>query len=156
MIAAERRVQFFTDAEIQLDGGPTLFWEGRVLGQRGDGPGRQHAAVPWQRRANQRVLRARPAIPSTSGPIRTATAFSRTSRPPTGFPANTRRVPLGYFGRPLGAEAAGENSGDELRKFDNLRAMIGFESELPGGWTLEGHLARARAPTFRWTPSATG
>jgi len=53
-------------------------------------------------------------------------------------------VPLGYFGRPLGAEAAGENSGHEPRQFDNLRLMFGFEAELPGGWTGQGYLARAQ------------
>jgi len=53
-------------------------------------------------------------------------------------------VPLGYFGRLLGAEANGESAGDERREFDNLRVMAGLEAELSGGWKGEGYLARAR------------
>ncbi|MYA60578.1 MAG: TonB-dependent receptor, partial [Chloroflexi bacterium] len=60
-------------------------------------------------------------------------------------PGEHEAVALGYFGRPLGAEAAGDNSGDELRTFDNLRVMVGFETELPGGWTGEGYVSRARS-----------
>ena len=46
-------------------------------------------------------------------------------------------VSVGYFGRPLGAEAAGENSGYEKRVFDNLRAMIGVEGDLRRGLDRE-------------------
>ena len=45
----------------------------------------------------------------------------------------------------LFAEAAGEHSGDEVRTFDNLRMMVGLEAELPGGWTGEGYVSRARS-----------
>ena len=50
----------------------------RLFGQRGDRPGRQHAAVQRQRRADQRVLRARqPPLQLLDGPRRRRRAHLR-------------------------------------------------------------------------------
>lgn len=54
-------------------------------------------------------------------------------------------VSVGYFGRPLGAEAAGENSGDEIREFDTLRVMFGLDGVLSGGWSGSGYVSLARS-----------
>ena len=144
MIAAERRVQLFTDAEIQLDSGPTLFWEaGYSVNEVTDRVGNMLLFRGNVERTNEFFVPASHPFNFWTDPdgdgILTYVA------PSDWTPGVHEAVPLGYFGRPLGAEAAGENSGDELRQFDNLRAMIGFESELSGGWTVEGHLARARS-----------
>ena len=65
--------------------------------------------------------------------------------PATWDPIEHEAVPLGYFGRPLGAEAFGENAGVDRRLFSNLRLLIGIEMDLPGGWTGTGHITRARS-----------
>ena len=144
MIAAEQRVQLFTDAEIQLDGGSTLFWEaGYSVNEVTDRVGNMLLFRGNVERTNEFFVPASHPFNFWTDPdgdgILTYVA------PSDWTPGVHEAVPLGYFGRPLGAEAAGENSGDELRQFDNLRAMIGFESELSGGWAVEGHLARARS-----------
>ena len=142
MIAAERRVQFFTDAEIQLDSGPTLFWEaGYSVNEVTDRVGNMLLFRGNVERTNEFFVPANHPFNFWTDPD--GDGILTYIAPSDWIPGVHEAVPLGYFGRPLGAEAAGENSGDELREFNNLRAMIGFESELAGGWTVEGHLARS-------------
>ena len=143
MIAAEQRAQFFADAEFELAGGATLFSEiGYSVNEVTDREGNMLLFRGNVERTNEFFVPANHPFnfwtdPDDDGVL----AYV----PPSDWnPEVHEAVPLGYFGRPLGAEAAGENSGDELRKFDNLRAMIGLDAELPGGWTGQGYLARAQ------------
>ena len=144
MIAAERRLQFFTDAEFQFDAGQTLFWElGYSVNEITDRVGNMLLFRGNVQRTNEFFVPANHPFnfftdPDDDGQL--------TYVPPSDWmPEVHQAVPLGYFGRPLGAEAAGQNSGDEAREFENLRLMIGFETPLPGGWTGQGHLARAES-----------
>ena len=143
MIAAEQRAQFFADAEFELAGGVTLFSEiGYSLNEVTDRVGNMLLFRGNVERTNEFFVPANHPFnfwtdPDDDGVL----AYV----PPSDWdPEVHEAVPLGYFGRPLGAEAAGENSGDELRKFDNLRVMLGLDAELPGGWTGQGYVARAR------------
>ena len=144
MIAAERRAQFFADAEFELAGGVTLFSEiGWSVNEVTDRVGNMLLFRGNVERTNEFFVPANHPFnfwtdPDDDGVL----AYI----PPSEWiPGAHEAVPLGYFGRPLGAEASGENSGDELREFDNLRLMAGFERELPGGWTGEGYAVRARS-----------
>ena len=143
MIAAEQRVQLFADAEFEIAGGVTLLSEiGYSVNEVTDRVGNMLLFRGNVERTNEFFVPANHPFnfwidPDNDG-VLTYVA------PSDWNPEMHEAVSLGYFGRPLGAEAAGENSGDELRKFENLRAMLGFEAELPGGWTGQGHLARAR------------
>ena len=144
MIAAEERAQFFVDAEFELAGRVTLFSEiGYSVNDVTDRVGNMLLFRGNVERSNEFFVPANHPFnfwtdPDDDGVL----AYV----PPSDWvPEEHEAVPLGYFGRPLGAEAFGENSGDELREFDNLRAMIGFEADLPGDWTAEGYLVRARS-----------
>ena len=143
MIAAERRAQFFTDAEFELASGVTLFSEiGYSVNEVTDRVGNMLLFRGNVERTNEFFVPANHPFNFWTDPDNDGVL---TYVPPSDWiPEVHEAVPLGYFGRPLGAEAAGENSGDERREFENLRVMIGFDAELPGGWTGEGHVARAR------------
>ena len=143
MIAAEQRAQFFTDAEFELAGGVTLFSEiGYSVNEVKDRVGNMLLFRGNVQRTNEFFVPANHPFnfwtdPDDDGVLGYV--------PPSDWnPQVHEAVSLGYFGRPLGAEAAGENAGDELRKFENLRVMLGFDAEFPGGWTGLGYLARAR------------
>ena len=150
MIAAEQRAQLFADAEFELAGGVTLFSEiGWSVNEVKDRVGNMLLFRGNVERTNEFFVPANHPFnfwtdPDDDGVL----AYV----PPSDWiPGVHEAVPLGYFGRPLGAEAFGENSGDELREFDNLRLMAGFETELPGGWTGRRlYCARARTD-FPWT-----
>ena len=143
MIAAEQRAQFFADAEYELAGGVMLFSEiGYSVNEVTDRVGNMLLFRGNVERTNEFFVPANHPFnfwtdPDNDG-VLTYVA------PSDWNPEVHEAVPLGYFGRPLGAEAAGENSGDELRKFESLRVMLGFEAGLPGGWTGQGYLAKAR------------
>ena len=143
MIAAEQRAQFFTDAEIELAGGVTLFSEiGYSVNEVTDRVGNMLLFRGNVERTNEFFVPANHPFNFWTDPDDDGVL---TYVPPSDWnPEVHEAVPLGYFGRPLGAEAAGENSGDEPRKFESLRMMIGFDAELAGGWTGQGYLARAR------------
>ena len=143
MIAAEQRAQFFADAEFELAGGVTLFSEiGYSVNEVTDRVGNMLLFRGNVERTNEFFVPASHPFNFWTDPEDDGVL---TYVPPSEWvPEVHEAVPLGYFGRPLGAEAAGENSGDEPRKFDNLRVMVGFEAEMPGGWTGEGYIARAR------------
>ena len=143
MIAAEQRAQFFADAEFELSGGAMLFSEiGYSVNEVKDRVGNMLLFRGNVERTNEFFVPANHPFNFWTDPDNDGFL---TYVPPSDWnPEMHEAVSLGYFGRPLGAEAAGENSADELRKFENLRVMLGFEAELPGGWTGQGHLARAR------------
>ena len=143
MIAAEQRAQFFTDAEFELTAGVTLFSEiGYSVNEVKDRVGNMLLFRGNVERTNEFFVPANHPFNFWTDPDNDGVL---TYVPPSDWmPEVHEAVPLGYFGRPLGAEAAGENSGDELREFESLRVMLGFDAELPGGWTGQGYLARAR------------
>ncbi len=142
MIAAERRAQLFTEADLHL-GPVTLFSEiGYSSNEVTDRVGNMLLFNGNVERTNEFFVPANHPFNFWTDPdgdgVLTYVA------PSDWVPEVHEAVPLGYFGRPLGAEAAGENSGDEARDFDTLRLVVGFEAQLPGGWSGEGHFTRAR------------
>ncbi|MCZ0953547.1 MAG: TonB-dependent receptor [Rhodospirillaceae bacterium] len=144
MIAAEQRAQFFADAEFELAGRVTLFSEiGWSVNEVKDRVGNMLLFQGNVERTNEFFVPANHPFNFWTDPDGDGVLVHV---PPSDWdPEVHEAVPIGYFGRPLGAEAFGENSGDELREFDNLRVMAGFEAELPGGWTGEGYIVRARS-----------
>ena len=144
MVAAERRMQLFSDAEFNFDGGQTLFWEiGYSINKVTDRVGNMLLFNGNVERTNEFFVPA-------NHPFNFWTDPDHDGRltyvaPQDWIPDVHEAVSVGYFGRPVGAEAAGENSGDELRRFDNLRVMIGFETGLPGDWTSQGHITHAQS-----------
>ena len=144
MIAAERREQLFADAEFHFDGGLTLFGElGYSVNEITDRVGNMLLFNGNVERTNEFFVPAN--HPFNFWTDDDGDGLLTYVAPADWDPELHEAVALGYFGRPLGAEAAGGNSGEERRRFDNLRVMVGLETELPGGWTGEGYLARARS-----------
>ena len=143
MIAAERRAQLFADAEFHFDGALTLFGEvGYSVNEVTDRVGNMLLFRGNVERTNEFFVPANHPFNFWTDPD--GDGLLTYVAPTDWNPVLHEAVPLGYFGRPLGAEAAGENSGDELRRFDSLRIMVGLETDLPGGWTGDGYLTRAR------------
>lgn len=144
MIASERRLQFFGDAEFHLEAGITIFGElGFSVNEVTDRVGNMLLFKGNVERTNEFFVPANHPFnfwtdPDDDGVLTYVD-------PDVWIPSVHEAVDVGYFGRPLGAEAAGRESADEVREFDNLRILIGFESELPRGWKSEGHLTRARS-----------
>ena len=144
MIAAEQRAQFFVDAEFDLTGGLTIFSEiGYSANEVTDRVGNMLLFRGNVERTNEFFVPAEHPFNFWTDPdgdgVLTYVAPSEWN------PGVHEAVPVGYFGRPLGAEAAGENSGDELREFENLRVMVGLDAELSGGWTGNGYFSHARS-----------
>ncbi len=143
MIAAEERAQFFVDAEFELAGGATLFSEiGWSVNDVTDRVGNMLLFRGNVERTNEFFVPANHPFNFWTDPDDDGVLTY--IQPSDWDPEVHEAVPLGYFGRPLGAEAFGQNSGYEPREFDNLRLMLGLESDLPGGWTGQGYLARAQ------------
>ena len=143
MIAAERRAQVFADAEFRIDGALTLFGEvGYSVNEVTDRVGNMLLFRGNVERTNEFFVPANHPFNFWTDPD--GDGLLTYVAPTDWDPELHEAVPLGYFGRPLGAEAAGENSGDEPRRFDGLRVMVGLETNLPGDWTGEGYLMRAR------------
>ncbi len=143
MVAAERRVQLFAEADVYL-GPTTLFTEvGYSHNEVTDRVGNMLLFRGNVERTNEFFVPANHPFNFWTDPD--GDGLLTYVAPSDWTPGVHEAVPLGYFGRPLGAEAAGDNSGDELRTFENLRMMVGFEAELPDGWTGEGYVSRARS-----------
>ena len=137
MIAAEQRAQFFTEAEFDVTGGLTLFTEiGYSVNEVKDRVGNMLLFNGNVERTNEFFVAANHPFNFWTDPDNDGLLT---------YVAPSDWDPEVHEAVPLGAEAAGENSGDERREFDNLRVMIGLEAELPGGWTGEGYLAPARS-----------
>ena len=142
MIAAEQRMQFFVDAEFDVANSLTLFGEmGYSLNDVTDRVGNMLLFRGNVERTNEFFVPANHPFNFWTDPD--GDGVLTYINPSDWNPGYHEAVALGYFGRPVGAEAAGPNSGDEKRQFDNLRLMIGLETDLPGGWTGEGYLVRA-------------
>ena len=144
MVAAEQRAQFFATGEFDLTHALTLsselgFSRNEIIDRVGNMPLFAGNVDP----TNEFFVPA-------NHPFNFWTDANNDGQltyidPVNWIPGRHEAVPLGYFGRPLGAEAAGDNAGDESRQFENLRVLVGFESDLPGGWIAEGHVLRARS-----------
>ena len=144
MIAAEERLQLFADAEYVLTHAVTLFAEvGHSVNKVTDRVGNMLLFNGNVERTNEFFVPANHPFNFWTDPD--GDGILTYISPDEWLPNVHEAVPLGYFGRPLGAEAFGDNSGFEARDFDNLRLMLGFDADLPGGWTGSGHLARARS-----------
>ena len=144
MIAAEERLQFFADAEYDLTHAITLFAEiGHSVNEVTDRVGNMLLFNGNVERTNEFFVPANHPFNFWTDPD--GDGLLTWIAPEEWMPKVHEAVPLGYFGRPLGAEAFGDNSGYEHRNFDNLRLMVGFDADLPGGWTGTGHIARARS-----------
>ena len=144
MIAAEQRAQLFTEAEFDVSERMTFFSEvgysankigdrvGNMLFVNGNVQGTNEIFVPASHPFNFWT--------DTDGDgILTHVA------PDDWIPGVHKAVPLGYLGRPLGAEASGYNAGYEWRRFDNLRALLGAEAALPGNWSGTFHVVHAHS-----------
>ena len=143
-IAAEQRAQLFAEAELELEVGMTLYSEvGYSVNNVTDRVGNMLLFNGNVERTNEFFVPANHPFNFWTDPDHDG--LLDYVAPSDWIPELHEAVPLGYFGRPLGAEANGKNAGDEQREFDNLRVMLGLETSLPGGWTGEGYLARARS-----------
>ncbi len=144
MIAGEKRAQFFADAEFLLSAGLTLYGEvGYSVNDVTDRVGNMLLFRGNVERTNEFFVPANHPFNFWTDPD--ADGLLTYVDPENWNPEKHQAVPVGYFGRPLGAEAFGQNSGSEVRNFENLRILVGVERELPGGWAGEGHLAHARS-----------
>ncbi|MYB39111.1 MAG: TonB-dependent receptor [Gammaproteobacteria bacterium] len=144
MIAAEERLQFFADAEYDLTHAITLFAEvGHSVNEVTDRVGNMLLFNGNVERTNEFFVPANHPFNFWTDPD--GDGLLTWIAPAEWMPKVHEAVPLGYFGRPLGAEAFGDNSGYQPRQFENLRVVIGFDADLPGGWTGTGYIARARS-----------
>lgn len=144
MIAAEQRAQLFIEAEYDLTPSMTALAEiGASKNVITDRVGNMLLFQGNVERTNEFFVPANHPFnfwtDSDNDGLLTYVA------PEDWIPEVHEAVSVGYFGRPLGAEAAGENSGYEKRVFDNLRAMVGIDGDLPGGWSGNGYFSLARS-----------
>ena len=142
MIAAEQRLQFFTESEFILNDRLALFAEigysdnevtdrvGNLLLFNGNVEGTNEFFVPANHPFNFWT------DPDGDGEL--------TYVPPGEWePGAHEAVAVGYFGRPLGAEANGDRAEEERRTFRNLRAVFGTNFDLSASWTGTGYFAHA-------------
>ena len=142
MIAAEERAQLFSQAEYDLGKATTLLAEvGYSRNEVSDRVGNMPIFNGNVERTNAFFIPANHPFNFFTDPD--DDGVLEAIAPSDWNPAVHEAVPLGFFGRPLGAEAAGKRSGHQRRTFDNLRVMAGFETELPGDWSAQGHLVHA-------------
>lgn len=144
MIAAEKRAQYFTDVEFNVSDQLTFLSEiGFSINEVKDRVGNMLLFTGNVERTNEFFV---PSIhpfnfwtdPDNDGILEYVA-------PEDWVPEDHEAVSLGYFGRPLGAEAFGSKSGDELRQFENLRITVGFRKDFLNGWSSEAHLTHARS-----------
>ena len=144
MIAAEKRSQFFTDFELDVTERLTFSSEiGYSVNQVKDRVGNMLLFSGNVERTNEFFVPSNHPFnfwtdPENDGVLEYVA-------PENWIPGEHEAVSLGYFGRPIGAEAFGRNSGDELRTFDNLRVTTGLQTQFLNGWSSEAHLTHARS-----------
>ncbi len=144
MIAAERRAQFFADAELALTENMTLVSEiGYSDNEIKDRVGNMLLFNGNVERTNEFFVPSNHPFnfwtdPDNDGSLEYVS-------PEDWDPGVHEAVSLGYFGRPLGAEASGRHSGDEFRQFDNFRITMGIQNDFLNGWSSEAYLTHARS-----------
>ena len=144
MIAAERRMQFFTEAETHVGDRLTLFSEigysanevidrvGNLLLFNGNVERTNEFFVPANHPFNFWIDPDGDGVPTYVAPA-------------AWRPAQHEAVALGYFGRPLGAEANGDAADRERRDYDNLRALIGLKADIGNSWTATAYAGHAES-----------
>ena len=144
MIAAERRAQVFSEAELDVGERLTLFTEigysanrvtdrvGNMLLFNGNVQGTNEFFVPANHPFNFWT------DPDGDGRLDYVA-------PADWQPGTDQAVAVGYFGRPFGAEANGDNADDERRRYDNLRLVFGADAQLSDTWTASAYFARLRS-----------
>ena len=144
MIAAEQRAQLFTEAEFQLSERLTVLSEvGHSFNKIGDRVGNMLLVNGNVEGTNEIFVPASHPFNFWTDPDGDGTLTH--VAPADWIPGVHEAVPLGYLGRPLGAEASGHNAGHEKRRFNNLRALLGAEAALPGDWTGTFHIVHSRS-----------
>ena len=144
MIAAERRAQFFTDAELDLTERLAFVSEiGYSINEVKDRVGNMLLFSGNVERTNEFFVPSNHPFNFWTDPDNDGTL--EYIPPDEWVPEEHEAVSLGYFGRPLGAEAFGPNSGDEFRLFDNLRITVGLQNEFLNGWSGQAYLTHARS-----------
>ena len=142
MIAAEKRAQYFTDIEFNLTDQLTLVSEaGYSLNEVKDRVGNMLLFAGNVERTNEFFVPSNHPFNFWTDPDNDG--ILEYIAPEDWIPEEHEAVSVGYFGRPIGAEAFGRNSGDELRQFENLRISIGFRNDFLNGWTSEAHFTHA-------------
>ena len=142
MIAAERRLQLFVDAELDLSENLAFMSEiGYSLNEVKDRVGNMLLFNGNVERTNEFFVPSNHPFNFWTDPENDGTL--KYVPPDEWLPEEHEAVSLGYFGRPLGAEAFGRNSGDEQRQFDNLRITAGFENKFLNGWSGQAYLTHA-------------
>lgn len=142
MIAAEERTQYFLDGEHDLNENVSLFSEiGYSRNEITDRVGNMLLFSGNVERTNEIFVPA-------NHPFNFWTDVDNDGvisyiDPSDWDPETHEAVPVAYFGRPFGAEVAGDNAGDESRIFENARILVGFSTLLPHEWEGEGHVMRA-------------
>lgn len=144
MIAAERRAQFFGNAELDLTERLAFVSEiGYSINEVKDRVGNMLLFNGNVERTNEFFVPSSHPFNFWTDPDNDGTL--EYIPPNEWVPEEHEAVSLGYFGRPLGAEAFGPNSGDELREFDNLRITMGIQNDFLSGWSSEAYLTHARS-----------
>ncbi|MCY3859970.1 MAG: TonB-dependent receptor [Gammaproteobacteria bacterium] len=142
MIAAEKRAQYFTDIEFNLTDQLTLVSEiGYSSNEVKDRVGNMLLFNGNVDRTNEFFVPSNHPFNFWTDPD--SDGILEYIAPEDWIPEEHEAVSVGYFGRPIGAEAFGRNSGDELRQFENLRISLGFRNDFLNGWTSEAHFTQA-------------
>ena len=134
MIAAEARGQVFVEAEFDVADSATLFAEiGYSANTITDRVGNMLLFNGNVQRTNEFFVPANHPFNFWTDPD--ADGVLDYVPPEAWRPGQHKAVALGYFGRPLGAEANGDNAGDERRRFDTARTLLGVHFDLPFNWS---------------------
>ncbi|MYE80671.1 MAG: TonB-dependent receptor [Gammaproteobacteria bacterium] len=143
-IAAERRTQFFAEAEFDPSERLSVFAElGYSDNAVTDRVGNMLLFNGNVERTNEFFVPAHHPFNFWTDPDDDGVL---TYVPPEEWrPGLHEAVDLGYFGRPLGAEASADNAGHERRRYDNLRALLGVTARLSDTWTGTAHFTRAQS-----------
>lgn len=142
MIAAEKRAQYFTDIELDVTEQLSFVSEiGYSINEVKDRVGNMLLFSGNVKRTNEFFVPSNHPFnfwidPDNDGILEYVD-------PENWVPEEHEAVSLGYFGRPLGAEAFGRNAGDERRQFKNLRISVGLQKAFANGWSSEIHLTQA-------------
>ena len=143
-IAAEQRTQLFAEAEFDATDRLSLFAElGYSDNEVTDRVGNMLLFNGNVERTNEFFVPAHHPFNFWTDPDGDGVL---TYVPPQEWrPAVHEAVDLGFFGRPLGAEANGDNAGHERREYENLRALVGVTARLSETWTGTAHYTRAQS-----------
>ena len=142
MIAGEKRAQYFSDLELNVTEHLTFVSEiGYSINEVKDRVGNMLLFNGNVERTNEFFVPSDHPFNFWTDPDNDG--ILEYVAPEDWDPEMQEAVSVGYFGRPLGAEVFGNKSGDELRRFNNLRITVGFQSDSSNGWSSEIFLTHA-------------